>query len=140
MKYMGKCACASTQVAVESTLALDSLIPRVCDCDYCQSLTLDAALVSEPQLSIEIVTAAAGLRRASNGSGQATFFHCQQCDQLIAVGAELDNGWQGAVNCCLFQPALAFAEPVAIQPRLLPAAEKRQRWSALWGRLTLTDK
>ncbi len=74
MKYMGKCACASTEVAVESTLALDSLIPRVCDCDYCQSLTLDAALVSEPQLSIEIVTAARGCAEPATVVAKPHFF------------------------------------------------------------------
>jgi hypothetical protein len=40
-----------------------------------------------------------------------------------------------AKNPALFGDAKLFGEPVKIQPRLLTANEKSERWSKLWGTL-----
>lgn len=135
MKYYGKCDCSSTEVTVEFERDFGSLEPRECDCSYCRSLSSRAALVSDPELRIEITTGIDNLEQETNGSGQATFFHCKSCGQLIVVGAKLSENWRGAVNCFLFNSCVSFKDAVAIQPRLLSPDEKVKRWSAIWGSL-----
>lgn len=134
MNYYGECHCGSVRVTVETDIDFTQLTPRRCDCKSCQSLQLPAAMVSDPGLKITIENARADLHTKTNGSGQAIFYHCGNCAQLIAVGARLAGGELGAVNSFLFS-GTRFCEPVAIQPRLLSPDEKVQRWLSLWGRL-----
>lgn len=76
---------------------------------------------------------------AFNGSGQATFYHCQSCNQLLAVGATLDGVSMGAVNAYLFGDLRQFAEPISIQPWRLSSTEKAARWPKIWSRLTVCE-
>ena len=109
------------------------LAPRICDCDYCKSHP--SAVLSHPELVVAVASTAP-LFTATNGSGQGTFYHCPHCQQLIAVGAVLGGVSRGAVNGFLFGDLTQFAEPMAIQPRLLAPEEKLARWSRVWGRVT----
>ena len=116
---------------------LASLVPRRCDCNYCRSLTSKAAMISDPMLRITVTETNQRLKESANGSGQATFYHCENCDQLIVVGAPLESRLRGAVNSDLFEESVEFVEPQTIQPWLLSPQEKAERWSLLWGDLTI---
>ncbi len=135
VRIYGVCHCGKCEVVVEMPVDPSELVPRVCGCDYCQANP--STLVSSPDMAIEVLTYRDGLRAATNGSEQATFYHCNNCDQLVAVAAEVGGESRGAVNGLLFRNKATFAEPVAIQPKLLSAVEKAQRWQALWGRIKI---
>ena len=134
MKYLGQCSCGKNKVVVEAAIDFKQLVPRSCDCDSCQSLSLPAAMVSDPALNISIVKEGGGLQTRKNGSEQASFLHCKRCDQLLAVGVNIDGKYRGAVNAFLFQD-INFSEAIPVQPRLLSQEEKIKRWNEIWGNL-----
>ena len=134
MKYLGQCSCGKNKIVVDAAIDFEKLVPRSCDCDSCRSLSLPAAMVSDPKLNISIVKEGAGLEIRKNGSEQASFLHCKNCDQLLAVGANIEGRSRGAVNAFLFK-SIKFSETIQIRPRLLSQTEKIQRWKEIWGNL-----
>lgn len=132
MKIRGMCKCGNCEVVAEGVSTLSELVPRLCDCEYCQRHP--AAMISDSKMVVS-VESKSPIYTAMNGSDQATFYHCQGCDQLLAVGAMLGKVSLGAVNALLFGDLNQFAEPTFIQPRLLSPAEKVARWSKVWGSL-----
>ena len=138
MKYLAQCSCGKNEVVVDAAIDFEKLVPRSCDCDSCRSLSLPAAMVSDPALHISIVKENAGLQIRKNGSKHASFLHCKSCGQLLAVAANIEGKYRGAVNAFLFK-SIKFKEPIQIQPRLLSQAEKIQRWKEIWGSLNITS-
>ena len=134
MKYLGQCSCGKNKIVVDAAIDFEKLVPRSCDCDSCRSLSLPAAMVSDPKMNISIVKEGAGLEIRKNGSEQASFLHCKNCDQLLAVGANIEGRSRGAVNAFLFK-SIKFSETIQIRPRLLSQVEKIQRWKEIWGNL-----
>ena len=134
MKYLGQCSCGKNEVVVDAAIDFKKLVPRLCDCDSCRSLSLPAAMVSDPALNISIVKEGAGFQVRKNGSERASFFHCKSCGQLLAVGANIEGRYRGAVNAFLFK-SIKFGEAIQIRPRLLSQSEKIQRWKEIWGNL-----
>jgi hypothetical protein len=120
---------------MEIPFNLSLLVPRICDCKYCE--VNPSAMVSHLELEISILANPNDLRMGCNGSGQASFHHCKNCNQLLAVGATLSGVTRGAVNAFLFGSLNQFAQPVSIQPRLLSADEKAKRWAKIWGSLKI---
>ena len=136
MKNHGSCKCGKCRVVIEGLVDFSELQPRFCDCEYCQQHP--SAMVSHPKNEI-LVEPKSSMYIAFNGSGQATFYHCQSCNQLLAVGATLDGVSMGAVNAYLFGDLRQFAEPISIQPWRLSSTEKAARWPKVWGRLTVCE-
>ncbi len=135
MKLYGVCKCGNCEVVAEGSIELSTLVPRICDCEYCQ--LHPSAVVSSPNMAVSVKAEASSIYQAVNGSGQAVFYHCKGCNQLLAVGAIFSGVSLGAVNACLFGNSDQFAEPISIQPWLLSPAEKMARWSKLWGGLKI---
>ena len=135
MKIHGACQCGHCETVAEGPVELAELAPRVCDCDYCQQHP--SAVISDPRMVIA-VTSKSSIDTDFNGSGQATFYYCPGCKQLVAVGATFDGRALGAVNAYLFGDLSQFGAPVSVQPWRLTPAEKAARWSTVWGRLTIS--
>ncbi|MGH1543718.1 MAG: hypothetical protein ACRBHB_25185 [Arenicella sp.] len=68
-----------------------------------------------------------------NGDQLANFYYCDYCGDLLAVGCHLNDQLRGAVNPDLLRNANQLGKPIQIQPRLLSADEKLDRWGKLWG-------
>ena len=134
MKYLGQCSCGKNEIVVDTTIDFEKLMPRSCDCNSCQSLSLQAAMVSDPALNIAIIKEDDGLQVRKNGSEQASFLHCKSCDQLLVVGANIEGRCRGAVNAFLFK-SINFSKAIPIRPRLLSQVEKIKRWNEIWGNL-----
>ena len=134
MKYLGQCNCGKSQVVVDAAVDFEKLVPRSCDCDSCMSLFLPAIMVSDPALNISIVNEDDSLKTRKNGSQQASFLHCKSCDQLLAVGANIEGKFRGAVNAFLFRN-INFSDAIPIRPGLLSQADKIKRWNEIWGNL-----
>ena len=68
-----------------------------------------------------------------NGDQLANFYYCDHCGDLLAVGCNLNGQLRGAVNPNLLRNANQLGKPIKIQPQLLNASEKLDRWGKLWG-------
>ncbi len=131
-EHTGRCSCGARTYHIALPDALASHSPRACDCDFCQARSV--AWLSAPGARIRLDGAAAWDRQRQ-GSGQALFLCCPFCQDLLAVVAEFDDGWRGAVNGNLGQGRAALGAPQVVSPRKLDAQSKRSRWGELWGRV-----
>lgn len=68
-----------------------------------------------------------------NGDKLANFYHCDYCDDFLAIGAKLNGQLLGAVNSELLYSSNQLGKPILIQPWLLSSDEKLDRWGNLWG-------
>ncbi|WP_299584813.1 hypothetical protein [uncultured Microbulbifer sp.] len=74
-----------------------------------------------------------GILTKQNGDQLANFYHCRTCNELLAVGCTINGQLRGAVNPNLLQDVNQLGNPIQIQPRLLSAGGKIERWDKLWG-------
>lgn len=133
MIYKGSCNCNRWQVEVEVTKPLDEFNPRSCDCDYCKSSPL--AIISDPNMRVDLVGGEFTIKK--NGDQLANFYYCDSCGDLLAVGRDFNKQLRGAVNVNLLRDSSQLGQAIAIQPRLLSADEKLDRWGTLWGQLNV---
>ena len=131
MIYKGSCKCNRWQVEVQLDTPLENLNPRICDCSYCQANP--SQIISDPSMSVAFD--GIGYSIHQNGDRLAHFFYCDGCHELLAVGCETHGKLRGAINPKLLHDFHLLDEPVYIQPRLLNANEKLERWNKLWGTL-----
>ncbi len=131
MIYKGSCNCNQWQVEVEVTKPLGDFNPRSCDCDYCKNSP--SVIISEPNMRIDLAGGEITINR--NGDQLANFYYCDSCNDLLAVGCDLNSQLRGAVNANLLRDANQLGKTIEIQPRLLSADEKIDRWGRLWGQL-----
>lgn len=127
----GRCLCGKLHLTFETALAYQQLIPRACDCDFCQQH--GAAYVSDPlgRLVIE-ADAPASLQSVRQGSETADFIQCRHCGDVLAVVYDDGNTRYGTLNAnCLTERALLPAAQSA-SPKLLTPEEKTRRWKKLW--------
>lgn len=129
MFYTGACKCNHWTVKVHFSEQLCSINPRICDCEYCK--INPSKIISDPRMKVDFIGDSISIRQ--NGDRLANFYHCGFCNQLLAVGCNIDDQLRGAVNSDLLYEAKQLGAPVQIQPRLLSADEKIERWSDLWG-------
>jgi len=133
MIYKGSCNCNRWQVEVEVTKPLSEFNPRFCDCDYCKNSPSE--IISDPNMKVDLVGGKFTINK--NGDQLANFYYCDSCDDLLAVGRDFNNQLRGAVNVNLFRDSSQLGQAIAIQPRLLSADEKLDRWGKLWGQLSI---
>jgi hypothetical protein len=129
--FQGGCHCGQLCVSFSTGLDPASIIPRACDCSFCQKH--GAAYVSDPagQLAVTMPSSDA-LRRYRQGSNTADFLLCFRCGVLVAVVFEHDARLYAAVNAqCLEQPT-GFGIATPASPQVLSPDEKVARWSQLW--------
>lgn len=132
MNYTGSCSCNRWQVEIAVLRSLEEFNPRVCDCSYCKNNP--SAIISDPEMKIKFTGGDASILK--NGDQLANFYYCDDCGDFLAVGCDLDSQRRGAVNSNLLHSSNQLGKPIQIQPRLLSAVEKLDRWGKLWGVLT----
>ena len=84
---------------------------------------------------IRLIGEAGDLVVNTNGDQLASFYHCANCREMLAVGCMIHGQMRGAVNSLLLDQKELLGASMPIQPRLLSADEKLDRWSKLWGSL-----
>jgi hypothetical protein len=129
--FRGGCHCGQLRVAFSTALDPASMVPRACDCSFCQKH--GATYVSDPagQLSV-IMQSPDSLRRYRQGSNTAEFLLCGRCGVLVAVVFEHNARIYGAVNARSLEGPTGFGNAVPASPQLLAPGEKVARWSQLW--------
>lgn len=136
----GGCHCGNITVAFETTIRVEDLSPRACDCSFCRKH--GAAYVSDPGGGLAIrVADPAQLGDYRQGSQSARFLICRTCGVLVAVLFEAEDGLYGAVNATCLENEVALATPHAVSPQKLGADDKTQRWKKIWTprvRMTLS--
>lgn len=137
MNYEGSCKCKQWRISVSVNTELGAFNPRVCDCDYCKANPW--AIISARDMMIDLQGDRCNIREDKNGNQLATFYHCSRCNDLLAVGCAIEGESRGAVNALLLDQRESLGSAVQIQPRLLSAGEKIQRWNELWGVLRFTS-
>lgn len=80
---------------------------------------------------LEIETAVP-LVTEQQGSMQATFLLCRQCQAMLAVSYRLQDRLIGALNATLSGDCSKLQEPTASSPKFLSPGEKVARWQTLW--------
>ncbi len=135
MPHKGICSCNHWKVEVRLAGPLTNLNPRICDCDYCQANP--SQIISDPDMSAVFTGNDVLIKK--NGDQLANLYYCEHCNDLLAVGCLIDSQLRGAINSTLLQDKSQLGEPVKIQPRLLSAVEKLERWGRLWGNLSGLD-
>ena len=128
-QYTGRCDCSFCPVVLTVESPLQQLTPRACDCDFCTAG--NAAYLSHPQGCLALPPAE-HMQRASQGSGQAAFWRCRQCKQIVAVTCEISGILKGTVNAHLLDAHHTLKPAVSVSPRLLSPDEKLARWNQVW--------
>lgn len=129
MHHKGSCSCNRWQVEINVSRSLDAFNPRMCDCLYCQKNPTQ--IISAPDMTIEFIGDNTSINQ--NGDQLASFYYCGYCSDFLAVGCIINGQQRGAVNSQLLHNNSELAKPINIQPRLLSADEKLERWGKLWG-------
>lgn len=69
------------------------------------------------------------------GSEQATFLLCPNCQTVVAVGY-LDEGFSvGSLNATLLNEVDKMSRSVVVSPKVLAKTEKVTRWRELWSEM-----
>lgn len=134
MNYTTQCSCGQINITLDLPQPIDQYTPRACDCDYC--VAKNAAYLSDPQ-AILTLSPANSLKAQTQGSQQASFWLCNNCNDLIAVSCQYDDGMLGAVNAGVLAKDHNIQEGTAVSPKTLAPTEKLDRWRKVWGRVKL---
>lgn len=129
--WSGRCRCGKLRLRFETGLAFEQLIPRACDCDFCQQR--GAAYVSDPhgRLVIE-ADEQDSLHFVRQGSETAEFVLCGDCGDVLAVVFDDDNIRYGSLNANCLAERASLPTAQAASPKLLATDEKKRRWRRLW--------
>ena len=127
----GGCHCGLLQLEFSTDLALESIVPRACDCAFCQKH--GAAYVSDPAGRLSVSARSPGvLHRYRQGSNSAQFLLCGNCGVLVAVVFEHDSRLHGAANAPCLEAHAELGRSVPTSPQELSPDEKISRWLSLW--------
>lgn len=132
----GTCRCGAVSCNIQLSQAPGRYAPRRCDCDFCTARAL--LYLSDPNGQLRI-SANSALTRLKQGSEQAEFLACSQCQTVVAVCYREADISVGAINASLLQPQPPFAAAMTVQPRLLAADSKTERWKQLWTPLVVEE-
>jgi len=133
-RYNGACQCGGVEFSVRLPRPLGEYSPRACDCDFCTTRGL--AYLSDPAGSAEIISKV-DLWKTTQGSEQAQFLSCVNCNDIVAVVYLFPVGLKGAVNASLISSEEAPQSAIAVSPKLLKPAEKLERWDTAWLLVTV---
>lgn len=125
----GKCRCGNVTFSLILPRVLESYRPVKCDCDFC--MKRNASYLSHPDGKLYIETLAPFLID-KQGSKQALFLTCPDCNSLVSVIFKFPSRLKGTVNATLLSDFKRLGNPVVVSPRLLDSKEKLSRWERVW--------
>jgi hypothetical protein len=108
----------------------------MCDCDYCTALGI--GYLSDPQSQIAFMSTAP-LDYEKQGSEQATFLLCSNCQTLVGVCYITENISVGSLNATLLDKFENLQASVTISPKKLSNMEKLERWGDLWSQVRIVE-
>lgn len=127
----GSCHCGRLRVEFSTGLDAASIVPRACDCSFCQKH--GAAYISDPAGRMSVTESEPGaMREYRQGSDAARFLLCGRCGVLVAVVFEHEARLYGVANAGCLDGRFVLANPVPASPQRLAPEEKVSRWVELW--------
>ena len=134
--YTGRCTCGQANFQIRLSRALNHYTPRACDCDFCQARHI--AYLSDPEGTGTIFSEMA-LVKQKQGSQQADFLTCPECEDVLAASCTINGQLRGAVNANLLDSKAQMNDSQEASPKHLSAAQKNARWADIWLCLSLSD-
>ena len=129
MTYQGQCSCGSVTLRVKLPDAIQAFASRACDCDFCTSR--DIEYMSDPNGSVQLYSSEP-LTQLRQGSDQAEFLTCAECDTVLCASYISDQNRIGSVNATLLNDYEQLSGSEVVSPKLLGASDKVERWKMLW--------
>ena len=132
MEYKARCSCGDIEIIINLPEPIESYSARKCDCDFCVPRCL--AYLSDANGTLSF-TPKDKLVQLKQGSGQATFWQCRNCEDVVAVSNTQNGDTRGAAVKGLFEGLYSLQESVTVSPKTLSAAEKLERWPLVWAKV-----
>lgn len=132
--YLGSCHCQSVTLKLTLPKTIAQYSPRKCDCDFC--MERDIRYLSDPQGKLYIASNTALLMQ-KQGSEQASFVTCSQCEDVVAAVIDSKTGCIGAANGTLMDDAQQLQSAITVSPKKLAADDKVARWLTVWQPVTI---
>ena len=79
------------------------------------------------------------LKKIVQGSEQAQFLSCINCNTVVAVVYSFPSGLKGAVNAMLIDDRDLMQGVSVVSPKLLNPTEKINRWNDVWFEVTVNE-
>lgn len=131
MTMRGSCHCGRLRVEFSTGQDPASIVPRACDCSFCQKH--GATYISDPAGRLSVIESEPdATREYRQGSNAARFLFCSHCGVLVAVVYEHEARIYGVVNAGCLDGHAGLATPVPASPQTLTREEKVSRWVKLW--------
>lgn len=137
IEYVGSCSCGAVKVRIELPEAIENYSPRACDCDFCTSRNIQYLSHPDGALFIETSTP---LEVQKQGSNQADFLTCRNCNDVSAVSIGIEGNRIGALNSTILDDYLRLKKAEVASPKLLTAHNKVQRWKSLWLPISVKER
>lgn len=136
MAHIGTCLCNQIELKLTLPKEIHHYSPLACDCNFCDQHQI--MYLSDPKGSIEILSTIS-IAHLRQGSGNAQFLQCENCEQVVAIVADIKGELLGAVNSECLVSADALKSPQSVQLKSLGDKQKMERWSVHWSRTQLSE-
>jgi hypothetical protein len=133
-QYCGNCSCGKVAIEFSSLQEISRYSSRKCYCDYCIQRGIE--YLSDPQGQI-LFTSKRTLSHEKQGSEQATFLLCPNCQSVVGVCYIGEDLSVGSLNARLLDQYKCLQVSVPISPKTLDKTEKVKRWRELWSQLRI---
>lgn len=136
MKYYSTCYCGAIKINAYFPHSIEAYQARACDCDFCAPRGL--AYLSDANGTISF-SPQDQMSQLKQGSGQATFWQCNHCKQIVAVTNSENGEARGAVSKALFDNEFSLKPSIWVSPKHLAPKEKAERWSTVWSAVVCSN-
>jgi hypothetical protein len=111
--------------AITLVKSIQNYSPRACDCDFCTKRNIHYLSGEGAEITI---TSQQPLSRLQQGSKQAEFLTCLNCNTVIAVAIAVEAQLIGAINSTILKDANRLLVSTSASPKQLNATEKYAGW------------
>ncbi|WCN08745.1 hypothetical protein [Marinomonas mediterranea] len=133
MDYSTECSCGKNKALVQLPQAIEEYQARECDCDFCVSYGL--AYISDVKGTLSF-SPRQTMHQLNQGSGQATFWQCSNCKDIVAV-THRDNGEERGSVVKTLLSKYTLQSSVKVSPKQLTSEAKPERWAMVWSKVVL---
>lgn len=130
MNYSASCSCGKIKISAYFPAPIEEYQARECDCNFCVPFGL--AYLSDVNGTISF-SPKETMNQLKQGSGQATFWQCSNCKDVVAVTNTKDGETRGALAKSLFTKEYTLKPSVTVSPKKLSPSEKSERWPTIWS-------
>ena len=132
MHYNTSCSCGQISVSAFFPSSIEEYQARRCDCDFCVSRGLEYLSDVNGTISFSPKNK---MNQLKQGSDQAIFWECNNCQDVVAVTNSKDGETRGALVKALFGNSYQLKPSITVSPKKLSPSEKTERWLTVWSKV-----